>query len=395
MQLRSLFAALCLFAVAMPAMAQQGNPRTADTAAGKYATPKGSLLAYNTSTTDYPGKLSYAKVPLAGEKAYFGDKNEYLNNFVKAYLEQHSRTLSSVQTACNAPFAVIDNILDGRKMPRELKYLAVIESALNNNARSHAGAVGPWQLMESTAKMLGLNVSRTVDERKDLAKSTDAASRYLDLLYNDLNDWLLVIAAYNSGPVPVHRAIEKTGSHNFWDIKKYLPQETQGHVLAFLATATIFENFGKFISLGSVPADMRLTNDKDDEPADKEPMTKKISTPPAVASVAASAPPVVSTATATPAAAPPAANSLKANFTEEELKNMAIIKIDKPVLFEVMEHELGISKKLMMRWNPDYDQFVANKYATPFYKIKMPKDKVDAFLQKRHAMELQSLNMYR
>src|SRR5690606_26251905 len=115
----------------------------------------------------------------------------------------------------------------------ELKYLAVIESALNNKAVSRVGAVGPWQFMAPTARMMGLNVSSKRDERTDWTKSTIAAAKYLSILYDQLNDWLLVVAAYNSGPAPVLRAINRTGSNSFWDIKPFLPRETQGHVLAF------------------------------------------------------------------------------------------------------------------------------------------------------------------
>ena len=183
-----------------------------DSVATNKLQPKGgSLLASNTKTANQQEKLNFAHVPLAGEKSYFGDKNEYVNDFVRKYMELHNRTLSSVQSNSAAPFSVIDNILEQKNLPKELKYLAVIESALNHNAVSHAGAVGPWQLMESTAKMMGLTVTRKNDDRKDWNKSTAAATKYLELLYSQLNDWLLVIAAYNSGPTPVQRAIEKTG----------------------------------------------------------------------------------------------------------------------------------------------------------------------------------------
>jgi len=337
-----------------------------------YLSPKNALLASNVPAS-FSEKQPYSKVPLAGEKAYFGEKNEYVNDFVRKYLEHNNRTLSSVQNNSEAPFSVIDDILEEKKMPKELKYLAVIESALNHNAVSHAGAVGPWQLMETTAKMMGLSVNRKVDERTDWTKSTKAATKYLDLLYSELNDWLLVVAAYNSGPTPVHRAIEKTGSHNFWEIKEYLPKETQGHVLAFIATATIFENFSKFISLGSVPADFKFSKekDKDEEPTLKDVVGKK-----------------------TPAVAAPGSIN-KASFTEEELKNMAILKIEQVIHFEVLEHEIGIDKKLMARWNPDYELFATGKYPTPYYKIKMPKDKVDAFLLKKQSLVQLSKNLYK
>ncbi len=381
MQCKVLFTLVLITISAVASQAQQkSQPGKVDSLASTKIQPKqgAKLLASNTPKPGYAEeKLGYGHVPLAGEKAYFGDKDGYVNDFVRKYMEVHNRTLSSVQSNSATPFSVIDNILEQKKMPKELKYLAVIESALNHNAVSHAGAVGPWQMMEATAKMMGLAVTRKNDERKDWAKSTTAATKYLDLLYSQLNDWLLVVAAYNSGPTPVQKAIEKTGSHNFWDIKEYLPQETQGHVLAFIATASIFENLSKFINIGSIPVDFKFSKDKDkeDEPFAKEPAAAKTlavaATPSSPATASASATPVV---------------PKLPSFTDDELKNMSILKMDKPIAFEVIEHETGIDKKLLARWNPDYTLFMNHTYATAFYKLRLPKDKVDIFLQKKEAM---------
>src|SRR6185295_5808587 len=132
----------------------------------------------------------------------------YVNEFVAKYMKAHNRTLNIVHDKSDTQFPLIDNVLQKHEMPKELKYLAVIESALNHNAVSRVGAVGPWQFMAPTARLMGLKVSRKNDERRDLFKSTNAAAKYLTTLYDDLNDWLLVIAAYNSGPSPVKRAME-------------------------------------------------------------------------------------------------------------------------------------------------------------------------------------------
>ena len=383
MQCKVLITAFFLTLTAATTQAQQKStikPKASAAKADSLSTPRmitpkaGALLASN--VPDYAQeKLGYGHVPLAGEKAYFGDKDGYVNDFVRKYMEAHNRTLSSVQSNSATPFSVIDNILEQKKMPKELKYLAVIESALNHNAVSHAGAVGPWQMMEATAKMMGLAVTRKNDERKDWAKSTTAATKYLDLLYSQLNDWLLVVAAYNSGPTPVQKAIEKTGSHNFWDIKEYLPQETQGHVLAFIATASIFENLSKFINIGSIPVDFKFSKDKDDEPM---PILKEVAPKTAIAAAGT----LTNTTTITTIAAAPKLPS----FSEEELKNMSILKMDRPIPFEVIEHETGIDKKLLTRWNPDYTQFMNHTYATAFFKLRIPKDKVDIFLQKKETM---------
>ena len=314
-----------------------------------------ALPAKQTSLKSQDSLLPYRHVPLAGEFEYFGEKTDFVNDFVRKYMTQHNQTLSSVKNASGTPFSVIDNILEEKKMPKELKYLAVIESALNHNAVSHAGAVGPWQLMSATAKMMGLTVNRKNDERRDWEKSTDAATKYLDFLYSQLNDWLLVIAAYNCGPTPVQRALAKTGSHNFWDIKEYLPRETQGHVLAFIATASIFENLGKFINLGSIPLDFNFGKQIEEEAEVKE----------------------------IPLKAGVVSDTRKPTLTEEEIKNMVIMKIIDPLNPELMAVELGMDKKTIMKMNPDYEAFILKKYATPFYNLRLPKDKLDLFLQKK------------
>jgi membrane-bound lytic murein transglycosylase D len=289
----------------------------------------------------------FVGVPLAGQKAYFGSMTEYVNGYVRNYLGAHNKTLSTVQGRGGKKFSLIDNVLKRHDIPVELKYLAVIESALNNNAVSPVGAVGPWQLMESTARLMGLTVNGKRDDRTDWFKSTNAAARYLTFLHSQLNDWLLVVAAYNSGPTPVLRAIERTGSHNFWDIKKYLPRETQGHVLAFVATASIFEKMSKFIGPGSLPADFRFGNEE----------------------VLASAKAVI---------APP-----KPLFTPEELASMAIVRISEPVSLEFLSSELGMDMKLLNKWNPDYDLFVYNTYSEDFYRLRIPKEKLDGFVEKK------------
>ncbi len=332
----------------------------------KSSTP---LLAGNLSVGS--DKKGYNHVPLAGEKSYFGEKNEFVNNFVRKYLELHYNTLGNVQSISSTPFSVIDDVLDKKNLPKELKYLAVIESALNHNAVSSAGAVGPWQLMETTAKMLGLTVTRKNDDRRDLLKSTGAATKYLEILYSQLNDWLLVIAAYNSGPVPVQKAIERTGSHNFWDIKQYLPQETQGHVLAFIATASIFENLSKFINLGSIPVDFKFG--KEEEPAIPVPM--------AVAKDPVAKPVTMVQVKKTP-------------WTEDELKNMTMVRITEPLYLDFVAQDLGFDKKTLARWNTDYELFVFKTYPTPFYNLRLPKDKLDLFLQKKESLTKRSKAYY-
>jgi len=132
-------------------------------------------------------------------------------------------------------------------IPLEMKYLAIVESALNPTAISRAGAGGLWQFMVSTGKMYGLEVSSYQDERFDAYKSTDAACRYLKFLYNTFGDWQLALAAYNSGPGNVNKAIRRSGGkRDFWSIKPYLPKETQGYVPAFIAVNYVMNHASEY-----------------------------------------------------------------------------------------------------------------------------------------------------
>jgi membrane-bound lytic murein transglycosylase D len=127
-------------------------------------------------------------------------------------------------------------VLDRYNLPLELKHLAVIESALNPLAKSRAGAVGLWQFMYPTAKMYGLNINSYIDERSDPYKETVAAAEFLQFLYKMFGDWQMVLAAYNGGPGTINHAIRRSGGKKtYWEIRPYLPIETQGYVPAFIA----------------------------------------------------------------------------------------------------------------------------------------------------------------
>jgi membrane-bound lytic murein transglycosylase D len=125
----------------------------------------------------------------------------------------------------------------------------VIESELNTKALSHVGARGAWQLMPGTARLLSLKITKKYDERTHFYKSTVAAAKYLRDLHSIFNDWLLVIASYNSGPGKVFDAIKKSGSRNFWKLQYFLPAETRGHVKRFIATHYYFEGKGSVTTL--------------------------------------------------------------------------------------------------------------------------------------------------
>lgn len=164
--------------------------------------------------------------------------------FVKEYLAVHQERLMKMKTWGAPYFLAIEKILNRYHLPPTLKYLAVIESDLKTTALSSAGAVGPWQLMPGTARDLGLTVSKTTDDRTDLTKSTHAAARFLSMLYEQLGDWLLVVAAYNGGPARLDNIIKRNDKKDFWEIQNDLPAESRNHVKKFIATHYIFEGQG-------------------------------------------------------------------------------------------------------------------------------------------------------
>lgn len=172
-----------------------------------------------------------------------------VQQFVVDYLDEHGEMLAGIKQHNSARFKTIQSILVKRGIPAELLYLAVVESKLKNNASSGAGAAGVWQLMPATARTLGLKVSGKTDERRYTHQSTVAAAKYLNELYKQFDDWLLVVAAYNCGAGNVQKAIKKSGSREFWKMQRYLPGETRAHVKRFIATHFYYEEKGSLVTL--------------------------------------------------------------------------------------------------------------------------------------------------
>jgi len=168
--------------------------------------------------------------------------NPSLESVIKGYLKRRRNSMSKLMSLSHYYFPLFEESLDNYDIPLEVKYLAIVESALKPRARSRVGATGLWQFMFGTGKEYGLNVSSYVDERSDPIKSTEAASKYLARLYKIFGDWDLALAAYNSGPGNVTKAIRRSGGYeNYWNIRPHLPRETAGYLPAFLATMYIFE----------------------------------------------------------------------------------------------------------------------------------------------------------
>ena len=162
--------------------------------------------------------------------------NSYVRMFIDMYANKKRGTTARVLGLAQMYFPMFEQQLDKFNVPLELKYLAIVESALNAKARSRVGAGGLWQFMYYTGKVYGLEVTSYVDDRNDPLKATIAACRHFNDLYNMYHDWLLVLAAYNSGPGNVNKAIRRSGGKmTFWEIMPYLPRETRDYVPAFIA----------------------------------------------------------------------------------------------------------------------------------------------------------------
>ena len=182
------------------------------------------------SDSVYIDRLS--RMPTVMEMPY----NEIVRKFIDMYAGRLRNQVSFMLSACNFYMPIFEEALDAYNLPLELKYLPIIESALNPSAVSRAGAGGLWQFMIGTGKMYGLESNSLVDDRRDPIKATWAAARYLKDLYDIYHDWNLVIAAYNCGPGTINKAIRRSGGEtDYWSIYNYLPKETRGYVPAFIA----------------------------------------------------------------------------------------------------------------------------------------------------------------
>jgi membrane-bound lytic murein transglycosylase D len=164
--------------------------------------------------------------------------NNIIRNHIHVYTIRQRDKFSAVLGLKDYYFPMIEDVFDSYGLPAELKYMAVIESALNPNAVSRMGATGLWQFMYSTGRMYGLTINSVVDERRDPLKATHAAAKFMKDLYNIYNDWILVIAAYNCGPGNVNKAIRRSGNKkDYWDIYYRLPRETRGYIPQYIAAA--------------------------------------------------------------------------------------------------------------------------------------------------------------
>lgn len=192
---------------------------------------------------ELPTELLKQRLQAMNEKSPFEiEYNQGLENIIKSFLKNRRKSFSRLMALSEYYFPIFEDAFAKQNVPLEIKYLAVVESALNPKAVSKMGATGLWQFMYGTGKQYDLKIDSYIDERSDPLKATAAASEYMTKMYNVFGDWELVLASYNSGPGNVTKAIRRSGGKTkYWDIRNYLPKETQGYVPAFLATMYLFE----------------------------------------------------------------------------------------------------------------------------------------------------------
>ncbi len=266
-------------------------------------------------------------------------------SFVKDYIEKNADDLAEMKSWGRPYFNMMDAVLIAHNLPKELKYLAVIESELHGGALSRVGARGPWQPMPGTARLLGLKVNKRIDERTNYVKSTQAASKYLTDLYGEFGDWLLVIAAYNCGPAPVLRAMKRSGSSDFWNLQYYLPAESRLHVKRFIGTHYIFEGQGGLTTLTKAETDQQLSS----------------------------------------------IYGLNRRITPEEQVDAKSQNVSGKYQSTVIARFLSMDISDFNRYNPDFDKVMAG--ANNNYELKLPSDKMELFVAGKYEILNESIQL--
>lgn len=278
---------------------------------------------------------------IAGDGLTGARLNPMAVSFVENYIGKHKRSYLSIKDKYEPHLNLMDQVLQQHGIPKEMKYLAVIESHMKSRIISSAGAVGPWQFMPATARNYGLIVNGSRDERMDYFKSTHAAARMLTELYSEFNDWLLVVAAYNGGPGNVTKAIRKSGgSKDFWTLQYYLPNESMNHVKKFIAAHYIFEGEGG------------LTTITRNETKDLMNMT--------------------------------------AALNEEEMKRSAAHNITGRFNSAVILKYVEMSQEEFNKYNPNFDNDIA---LNGKYNLRLPQQKMNIFIAKRYEILDESMQL--
>jgi membrane-bound lytic murein transglycosylase D len=274
-----------------------------------------------------------------GDSLHPARLNPLAVSFVQDYIAKNGAELKRMKQWGRPYFDMMDNILAEHGLPKELKYLAVIESNLQYNEVSNKGAVGPWQLMPEESALHGLKMSRYQDERMDFYKSTHVAAAILADLYSKYHDWLLVIAAYNCGPGNVNKAIRKSGSNDFWLLQYDLPVESMNHVKKFIATHYIMEGEGGITT---------VTRDEMKEMVNKH----------------------------------------KPDIRADEMTASQAQSITGRYLSAVIVKYISWTMQDFFRYNPAFDEQLA---AGGQYELRLPADKMRIFLSKKNEILEESL----
>jgi len=307
--------------------------------AGFAGTPLADTLVDKKDSIVNPSNNQQLKTELETE-FFINNVNPQAFSFIQDYSMKYGKLMENIKASSRPSFDIIDTVLSRNGIPKELKYLAVIESYLKPQARSKAGAVGVWQFMPATARNMGLRITKRIDERKDLFKSTAAASKYLNYLYDIYEDWLLVIAAYNCGPGKVNEVIERRGSADFWDIQNYLPEQSRNHVKKFIATHYLMEGNGGITTLSK---------------KDKEEYS--------------------------------VADYMLAGIDESELSTETISgRYNSAIVSKHLSMELSLFQKL----NPAFDTQIADNGK---YELRLPIDKMAVFMDKKTEIMKESVQM--
>ncbi|TWI92365.1 lytic transglycosylase domain-containing protein [Chitinophaga japonensis] len=326
-------------------------PDTAILNSDKVRLPKDTIVSY-TSTTSAAVKRAAKSLPssIRSPKVYEQINNNLVAGYINTYATRYSQHLQIMLERGERYFVTIEKIFREHGIPEEMKYLAVIESSFNTNARSRVGAVGAWQFMSGTARLFGLSVSKRVDERRDFYKSTLAAARYLNELYQQFDDWLLVVAAYNCGAGGVQRAMRASGRSDFWGIQYFLPSESRNHVYKFIATGYILDRFNNFFGVG------------DDD--DKKP---------------------------TVTAAAKVTQPEPAPLTEDDMFNTVEFNITGKYRLEVIARKLDMELAELSRLNPDFAKTMAGPDNS--YDLRVPNDKMKQFMNEKDEILKASVQM--
>lgn len=308
--------------------------------------PVKAKVVYLSQVTKYGFKDLFKNYSYNSSMPYSSQVNPHAEPYMEGYLKSNEDYLLHLKKTSIPQFNFIDGILRQYGLPKELKYLAVIESDLKSTALSPKGALGPWQFMPYTARDYGLIVNSQEDDRTDYFKSTNAAAKYLLYLYKNLKDWLLVIAAYNGGPGTVYNAIKKSGSRNFWKLQYYLPEESRNHVKKFIATHYIMETGGDDKNVADSKFNYCSLSD-----ADSSVVTPKL--------------------------------------TATEKKNLDSTKVSGRYIAEVIAKNISMDIKDFDRYNPGFNNTLATGAS---YNLQLPKEKMKDFFDKRDDILNESVN---